>query len=111
MEILEDGISEIENRFVVRNNELNNVNQQIRDIRKNNELNPFDFTDICKDEDIDLKQFLDIAENSVVLYENEPIFNVIVDARKDKYPFILKGIIKFNGEEISQTNQFYKDVE
>ena len=66
------------------------MNQQIRYFRKFNETNPFDFTDIPKDEDVDLKQVLDIAENNVVLNETEPIFNVIVDAGKDKYPFILK---------------------
>ena len=60
--ILKDGLNEIENRFMVESNELNNFNERIRDIRKYNETNPFDFADIRKDEDIDLKQFLDIAE-------------------------------------------------
>ena len=75
---------------MVENNELNHVNQQIRVIRKYSETNPFDFTEFPKDEVIDLKQFLDIAENIVVFYEKEPIFNVIVDPGKNKYPFILK---------------------
>ena len=68
---------------MVTNNELNNVNQQIRDIRKYNETIPFDFTDMSKNEVIDLKQYLDITENNVVLFENEPIFNIIDDAGKD----------------------------
>ena len=91
---------------MVERNELNNVNQRIRDNRKCNETNLFDFTDIPKDEDIDLKQFLDVAENHVVLYQNEPNFNILVDAGKDKFPFILQGIIKTNGEQSSLTNRF-----
>ena len=83
-------MNERENRFVVKKNELNNVNQQIRDSRKLYETNAFDFTDIPEDEDVDPKQFLDIAENNVALNETEPTFNVIVDTGKDKYPFILK---------------------
>ena len=47
----------------------------------------------------------------MVLCENEPIFNIIADARKVKYPFKLKGINRINGEESSLTNRFYKDVE
>ena len=31
---------------MVENNELNNFNERIRDIRKYNETNPFDFADI-----------------------------------------------------------------
>ena len=96
---------------MVTNNASNNVNQRIRDNRKHNETNPFLFTEISRNEDIVFKQFFDIAENNVVLYENGPIFNVIDDAGKDEYPFILNGEIKINGDEISLTNRFYKDVE
>ena len=111
LEILKDGLNEIKSRFLVKYNELNHVNQGIRDIRKYNETRPFDFTDISKDNDINLKQFLNVAENNVILYQNEPIFNIIVDAGQDNYLFILKGEIKVNGEENSPTSRFYKDVE
>ena len=47
----------------------------------------------------------------MALYENEPNFDVIDDAGKDKNPFILNGEIKINGEERSLTYRFYKDVE
>ena len=60
---------------------------------------------------MNLKHFLDIAENNVVFHKSEPIFNIIVDAGKDKYPFLIEGLNKINGEETFQTNQFYKDVE
>ena len=46
LEILKDGLIEIENRFVFKNNELNNVTQRIRDIRNYNETNLSDITEI-----------------------------------------------------------------
>ena len=80
IKIIKYGLSELEIIFVVKNTELNNVKQQIRDIRRYNETKLFDFKDIPKDEVINLKQFLHIAGINVVLYENQPIFNIIVDA-------------------------------
>ena len=47
----------------------------------------------------------------MVFYENEPIFNIKVDASKDKYPFILNGVFEVKGEERSQTNQCYRVAE
>ena len=57
------------------------------------------------------KQFLDIAENKKTLYENEPILNVITDAGKDKYPFILKSCTTTNGSEPVEIKRFYKDID
>ena len=95
----------------MKNNELNNVNQRIRDVRKYTETNPFDFTDVSKDNDINLTQFPNIAEKNVILYENEPILNIIVDAVNEKYPILLRGEIKITGGENSKDNRFYRDVE
>ena len=87
------------------------MKEKLRGIGKYNETNPFDFTDIPKYEIIDIKQFLNVGENNVVSYENERILDIIVDASKDRNPFQLGGVIKINGEETSQTNGFFKDVE
>ena len=111
LELLKDGLDEKENRFVVKNTKFNSLNQRFREDRKYNETNPFDFTDIFKDNDINLKQFLDFAENNVVLYKNEPISKIKVNAGKDKYSFLIKRDITINGEEKSRTNRLYKDVE
>ena len=35
-----------------------------------------------------------MAENSVVLYENDELFDVITDARRDNYSFTLKSYMK-----------------
>ena len=58
-----------------------------------------------------VKQILDIARNNVILYRNDQVFIVIVDAGKDKYPFFLKAEFKTNGEEKSLTIRFFKEVE
>ena len=64
--------------------ELNSIKGQIRDFRKYGEINPFDFHDIPHDNDIDLDKFVNIAENNVVVYKNDQLFNVIFDASRDK---------------------------
>ena len=87
------------------------MKEKTRGIGKYNETNPFDFTDIPKDEVIDIKQFFNVGENNVVSYENERNLDILVDASKDKNQFKLGGVIKINGEETSQTNGFFKDVE
>ena len=76
LEVLNDS----KNKLVTRHNnktiELNNINQKIRDIRRYGETNPFDFSDIKQDDEIDLKKFLDILEHNVVIFENDSIHEV-----------------------------------
>ena len=111
LEVILDFKNELQTRLDNENKNLSNLKEQIRGIRKHGQTNPFDFTDISKDNDIDLKQFFDIAENNITFYENEPRFNVITDAGKDKYPFILKGYTTINDSEPVEINRFYKDVD
>ena len=47
----------------------------------------------------------------MLVYKNDQIFDVITDASRDNYPFILKGSIKMNDGELSQINRVYKKVE
>ena len=54
---------------------------------------------------------MNIAENNITFYENEPIFNIITDAGKDKYPFILKCYTKINDGELLVIKRFYKDID
>ena len=69
-----------------------NIQQKIRDIVKYGELNPFDFGDINQqDDDFNLNEFLDLAENNKTKYYRTPIFDIILDSQRDKYPFILNG--------------------
>ena len=96
LNVLNDSKTELVNRLNNKNKELNNINQRIRDIRRFGEINLFDFYIIPQDNDVeyDLKKFLDLAENNVVLFENDSIFDVVKNDVRYKQPFILKGEIK-----------------
>ena len=88
--------------------ELNNVNKRIGIFEQYGETNPFDFSDIKQDDEIDLKKFLDIVEHNVVIFENDSIYEVYKNI-KDGYPFILGGEIRRNFNDLSTTNAFFKD--
>ena len=109
-----DVLNDSKNELITRHNnkiiELNNINQKIRDIERYGETNPFDFSDIKQDDEIDLKKFLDIAEHNVVIFENDSIHEVSKKI-KDGYPFILKGEIRINDNDPSTINAFFKDAE
>ena len=79
-------------------------------IERYGETNPFDFSDIKQDDEIDLKKFLDIVEHNVVIFENDSIHEVFKNI-KDGYPFILKGEIRINDNDPSMINAFFKDAE
>ena len=99
--------NELEKTLIRENDELTNTEERIRAIRKCGEINPFDFHDVPQDNEIDLNKFLDIAESNIVLYENEPIVNIIIDADKDSYPFNLTGeMIKYTlvSNEVKRSN-------
>ena len=89
---------------------MNNINQKVRDIKRYGETNPFDFSDIKQDDEIDLKKFLDIVEHNVVIFENDSIHEVFENI-KDGYPFILKSEIRINDNDPSPINAFFKDGE
>ena len=108
--VLNDSKNELNTRLQKKIIELNNINQRIRDIKQYGGPNPFDFHDIEQDIEIDLKKFLDITENNVVIFENDSIYEVLKNI-KDGYPFILKGEIRINDNDPSMINAFFKDAE
>ena len=111
MDVLINSKSESEKDLIPKNNELTIIKDRFRDVRKNGEINPFDFHDIPQDNEIDSNNFLNIAENIVVVYENDQIFEVTTDAIRDDTPSILKSYLKINDGDRSQINRFYKDVD
>ena len=110
LDVLNDSKNELISRHNTKIIELNNINQKIRGIERYGETNPFDFSDIKQDEEIDLKKFLDIVEHNVVIFENDSIHEVFKNT-KDGYPFILKGEIRINDNDPSAINAFFKDGE
>ena len=110
LDALNDSKNELNTRLQNKIIELNNVNQKNRDIEKYGETNPFDFSDIKQDGEIDLKKFIDIVEHNVVVCENDSIHEVFKNI-KDGYPFILKGEIRINDNDPSTINAFFKDGE
>ena len=110
LEVLNDSKNELVTRHNNKIIELNNINQKIRDIERYGETNPFDFSDIKQDDEIDLKKFLDIVEHNVVIFENDSIHEVFKNI-KDGYPFILKGEIRISDNDPSMINAFFKDAE
>ena len=90
IDVSNDSKNDLNTRLQNKIIELNNINQRIRDVEQYGETNPFDFSDIKQDGEIDLKKFLDIVEHNVVIFENDSIYEVFKNI-KDGYPFILKG--------------------
>ena len=110
IDVLNDSKNELNTRLQNNLIVLNNVNQRIRDIEQYSETNPFDFNVFKQDDEIDLEEFLDIAEHNVVIFENDSIHEVFKNF-KDRYPFILKGQIRINDNDPSTINAFLKDSE
>ena len=110
LDVLNDSKNELNTRLQNKIIELNDVNQRIRDIEQYGETNPFAFSDIKQDEEIDLKKFLDIVEHNVVIFENDSIHEVFKNI-KDGYPLILKGEIRINDNDSSTIIAFFKDGE
>ena len=106
--VLNDSKNELISRHNNKIIELNNINQKNRDNERYGETNPFDFSDIKQDEEIDLKKFLDIVEHNVVIFENDSIHEVLKNI-KDGYPFILKGEIRINDNDPCAINAFFRD--
>ena len=46
----------------------------------------------------------------MIIYENDSICDVVRDAERDNYPFILKGEIETNNSDPSDINSFFKDI-
>ena len=111
IDVLNDGENELINILNIKNDELNNINQRIRDIERFGETNPFDFRDVPQDIEIDVNKFLTLAEKNVILFENNSLLEVVNNVIRDKHPFILKGEIRINDNDPASINKFCKDTE
>ena len=109
--MLEDSKNEIQNRLDKENRKLSKIEQNIGDIVKHGDINPFDFNDIDQpDHENILNEFVDIAENTKTKNDRTLVFDVIVDSQRDDFPFILHGEFIFNDGERFQVNRFYKEI-
>ena len=50
-----------------------------------------------------------MAENNETKWDRTPVFDVILDSQREKYPFILNGEFINNDGEPFQLKGFYKD--
>ena len=89
---------------------LSNNQQKIRHIREDGERNHFDFNDINQqDVEIDLNEFLELAEIKKTKCHRTPIFDLILDSQRDKYPSKLNREFIINDGYPFQVKRFYKD--
>ena len=105
--MLEDSKNETQNGLDIEKQKLSNIQQEIRDIEKYGHINPCDFRDNDQhDDEINLNDFLDLAENNKTKYDRTPVFDIILDSQRDSYPFILIGEFIINNGEPLQINRF-----
>ena len=72
--------------------------------------NPFDFTDIVKEDDeIDLSLFLELAEENKIIYNQTPVNTLLEDMEKLKNGFFTNGYFSLGEEGEIDTNRFIKD--
>ena len=72
--------------------------------------NPFDFTDIVKEDDeIDLGLFLELAEENKIIYNQTPVSTLIEDMEKLKNGFFTNGYFTLGEEGEIDTNRYFKD--
>ena len=110
--ILEDSKNKIQNRLDKENQKLATLQQKDRDDKKYGDINSFDFNDINQqDDEINLNEFLDLAENNKTNHHRIPVIHLILDNQRDKKPFILNGEFIINDGEPFQVDRFYKDPE
>ena len=111
LDVLNDSKNELNTRLKNKTKEVEKIDQRIEDIERYGEINPFDFSDNPKDDDIDVNKFLTLAEKNVILFENDSILEVVNNVIRDKNPFILKGVIKINDNDPTSVNNFFKNAE
>ena len=82
-------------------------------IKKLSKENPFHFTDIVEkqkeDNEIDLRLFLELAEENKIIYNQVPINTLIEDMEKLKNGFFTNGYFSLGDEREIDTNRFFKD--
>ena len=67
LEVLTYSKNEFQTRLYIENNKLINLKEQILDIRKDGQTNPFNFCNTFKDDEIELGKFINIAENNITV--------------------------------------------
>ena len=108
--VLEYSKMEIQNRLEIENQNLSNIEQNIRDIEKYGDTNPFDFNDIDQQNDeINLNDFFDLAGIIKTKDDRTPVFDAIFVSQRYIYPFILNGEFIINDGAPFQGNRFHKD--
>ena len=72
--------------------------------------NPFDFTDIVKEDDeIDLGLFLELAEENKIIYNQIPVNTLIEDMEKLPNGFFTNGYFTLGDDGEFNTNRFFKN--
>ena len=83
---------EIQNRLDIEKQKLSKIQQNITNITKYGDTDPFNLNDINQPADvITLDEFLDTVESNKTKNHTTPVFDVIVDSQRDNYPFIING--------------------
>ena len=87
--------------------EIKQLKNKIKNLPKEN---PFDFTDIVKEDDeIDLGLFLELAEENKILYNQTPVNILVEDMEKIKNGFFTNGYFSLGEEGEIDTNRFFKN--
>ena len=107
IEALKQIISHIEE---VKNDVKLKIKQLKKKIKNLPIENPFDFTDIVKEDDvIDLGLFLELAEENKIIYNQVPVITLIEDMKKLKNGFFTNGYFTLGEDGEIDTNRFFKD--
>ena len=89
--------------------EIKQLKNKIKNLPKEN---PFDFTDIVKEDDeIDLGFFLELAEENKIIYNQVPINFLIEDMEKLPNGFFTSGYFTLGDEGEIDTNRFFKNTD
>ena len=92
--MLNNSQNEIQNRLDTEINKSSNIQQKIREVMTYGDIIPSDFNDIDQlDDEINLNEFLNLAENNKTKYDSTPLFDVLFDS--DRYKNPKYGMVKF----------------
>ena len=110
IEALKQIISHIEEVKEVVTIKIKQLKKKIKNLPVEN---PFDFTEYLEkqkeENEIDLGLFLELAEENKIIYNQEPINNLIEDMEKLKNGFFTNGYFTLGEEGEIDTNRFFKD--
>ena len=105
-----DSKNEIQNRLDVDKEKISKFQQNFQVIKRYGEINPIDFSHIKQeDKEININEFLDMAENNQTKYNRTPIIDVIIGSHRYNFPFILNGEYIINDSEPRAVNRLYRN--